>query len=93
MQESNQWLEYARASSKGQVVIPTKIRRKLKIADGSILAVAAQDDMIVMKKVDSKITAEDLKTLHLIDEAWKDIEMGRYKERSKESFFTELKQW
>jgi len=58
MQESNQRLEYARTSSKGQVVIPTKIRRKLKIVEGSILAVAAQNDMRVMKKVDSKFTVE-----------------------------------
>ncbi len=44
-----------------------------------------------MKKVNSKITVEDSKTMRLIDEAWKDIEMGRYKERSKESFLADLR--
>jgi hypothetical protein len=36
---------------------------------------------------------EDLRTLKLIQEAWDDIEKGRYKVYSKEAFFKELKKW
>ena len=88
-----QELEFTRASSKGQIVIPTKIRKKFDIREGSVLAVAAENGMIVLKKVESGLTADDLKTLKLVEEAWKDIEKGRYKVRPKGAFFKELKEW
>ena len=89
----SQEIEFTKASSKGQIVIPRKIRKKLGIHEGSLFSVAAKKDMIVLKKVNSKLSAEDLKTLRLVEEAWKDIEEGRYKIRSKDAFFIELKQW
>ncbi len=89
-----QEIEFTRASSKGQIVIPTKIRKKFDIKEGSVLAVvAAQNDMIVLKKIESGLSAEDLKSLRLVEEAWKDIEEGRYSVRSREAFFKELKDW
>ncbi|MDA4128266.1 MAG: AbrB/MazE/SpoVT family DNA-binding domain-containing protein [Thaumarchaeota archaeon] len=88
-----QEIEFTRASSKGQIVIPTKIRKKFDIKEGSVLAVAAQNGMIVLKKMESGLSAEDLKSLRLVEEAWKDIEEGRYSVRSKEAFFKELKEW
>ena len=86
-------IQFTRASSKGQVVIPTKIRKKLAIKEGSVFAVAADRDMIVLKKVNSGLSEEDLKTMRLVEEAWKDIEEGRYGVLSKEAFFKELKEW
>ena len=55
-----QGIEFTKASSKGQIVIPTKIRKKLDIREGSVLAVATEKDMIVLKKVESSLSAEDL---------------------------------
>ncbi len=88
-----QEIEFTKASSKGQIVIPTKIRKKFNIKEGSVLAIAAQKDMIVLKKMESRLSSEDLKSLKLVEEAWKDIEEGRYSVRSKEAFFKELKDW
>lgn len=85
--------ELTRVSSKGQVVIPTDVRKRLKVEEGSILAVTAKKDMIVMKKLDTKMKAEDLRTLKLVEEAWKDIEEGRYKVYTTEEFLKELKKW
>jgi AbrB family looped-hinge helix DNA binding protein len=93
MKKRVQEMEFTRASSKGQIVIPTKIRKKFDIREGSVLAVAAENGMIVLKKVESGLSAEDLKTLKLVEEAWKDIESGRYRTREKEAFFKELKNW
>ena len=93
MQKQVQDLEFTKASSKGQIVIPMRIRKKLDIREGSVLAVSAEKDMIVLKKVNSGLSAEDLKTLKLVEEAWKDIESGSYKVREKEAFFKELKGW
>jgi AbrB family looped-hinge helix DNA binding protein len=85
--------ELTKASSKGQIVIPTDIRKKLGVKEGSVFAVTTKKDMIVLKKLDTKMKPEDLKTLKLIEEAWEDIEKGRYKVYSKEAFFKELKKW
>jgi len=74
-------------------VIPHKIRRKFGIKEGSVLAVAAQNDLIVLKKIEPGLSAADLKSLRLVEEAWKDIEAGRYSSRSKKAFLKELKNW
>ena len=86
-------VEFTRASSKGQVVIPRRIRKRLDIKEGSLFAVAAEKDLIILKKVNSKMSDEDLKTMKRVEEAWKDIEEGRYGVMSKEAFFEELKGW
>ena len=85
--------EFTKTSSKGQIVIPSNIRRKLNIGTGSLLAVTAQDNLIVLKKISSSISPEDIKTLRLIEEAWEDIDKGKYKVLSKDDFFRELKEW
>ncbi len=86
-------MQFTKASSKGQVVIPTKIRKRLDIREGSVFAVAADRDMIILKKIDSGLSEADLKSVRLVEEAWKDVEEGRYGVLSKEAFFKELKEW
>ena len=93
MQKDNETIELTKASSKGQIVIPASIRKRLDIKEGSMFGVAARKDMIVLKKLDIRMKPEDLKTLKLIEEAWKDMETGRYKTYSKKAFFEELKKW
>ncbi|MDA4123199.1 MAG: AbrB/MazE/SpoVT family DNA-binding domain-containing protein [Thaumarchaeota archaeon] len=93
MPKQVQALEFTKASSKGQIVIPTKIRKRLGIQEGSLFAVTAEGDMIVLKKVNSILTADDMKSLKLVEEAWKDVEDGKYQVRSREAFFKELKDW
>lgn len=85
--------ELTKASSKGQVVIPGVVRRRLGIKRGSVFAVSAVKDMIVLKKLETGMKPEDLKTLKLVEEAWKDLEEGRYKVYSKAAFFKEFKKW
>jgi len=86
-------ISFTKASSKGQVVIPTVLRKRLGIKQGTVFSVAARKDMIVLKKIDAKLSKQDLKSLKLIEEAWKDIEQGRYRVMSKQSFLNELKEW
>ena len=85
--------ELTRASSKGQIVIPRDLRRKLGIIEGSIFAISAMKNMIVLRKLDTGMKPEDLKTLKLLEEAWEDVEKGRSKVYSKEAFFKEFKKW
>jgi AbrB family looped-hinge helix DNA binding protein len=85
--------ELTRASSKGQIVIPSIVRRRLGIREGSVFAVSAKNDMIVLKKLQTGIKPEDLRTLKLIEEAWEDIENGRFRRAPPERFFKELAKW
>ena len=85
--------ELTKASSKGQIVIPSIVRRQLGIKRGSVFAVSAGKDMIVLKKLETGIKPEDLRTLKMIEEAWNDIEKGRFRKASPEEFFKELVKW
>ncbi len=44
--------EITKISSKGQVVIPLKIRNELGINKGSVLAVEKMNDLVILKKID-----------------------------------------
>ena len=82
-----------RTSSKGQIVIPTDIRKKLQIKEGTVFAISTKKNILVLKKLDTEMGAEDLRTLKLVEEAWEDIEEGRYKRATPENFFKELAKW
>ena len=62
------YMEITKIGSKGQVVIPKKIRIELNIEDGSILAIDKMKDMIIIKKIDENLVnqfkegLEDLKS-------------------------------
>jgi len=45
-------MEITKISSKGQVVIPYKIRNELCIEEGAVLGVEKMNDMIILKKID-----------------------------------------
>jgi hypothetical protein len=49
--------------------------------------------MMVMKKLNTEMNSEDLRTLKLIEEAWKDMEEGKYKTATPDNFFKELAKW
>ncbi len=61
-------MEITKISSKGQIVIPSKIRNQLNIEEGSIIAIDTMKDMIILKKIDEglveqfKESLEDLKS-------------------------------
>jgi AbrB family looped-hinge helix DNA binding protein len=86
-------VEITKASSKGQIVIPEDIRKRLKISKGSVFAVTSKKEMIVMRKLDTKLSKADLKTLKGLEEAWKDIKNGKYKVLSPDEFSKELAKW
>ncbi len=61
-------MELTKISSKGQLVIPSKIRIELGINEGSVLGVEKMKDMIILKKIDVDLVRqfkeglEDLKS-------------------------------
>ena len=63
-------MEITKISSKGQVVIPLKIRNELEIKQGSVLGVEKMKDMIILKKIDLDIEKQ-------IREGLEDLKKGK----------------
>ena len=61
-------MEITKISSKGQIVIPQRIRNQLEIDNGSVMVVEAVNEMVVLKKIDVDLVNQfknsllDLKT-------------------------------
>ena len=66
-------MEMLKLSSKGQIVIPRRMREELKIDEGSIIVVEKVDDAIIIKKVDTDLVDKIKRSLE-------DIKHGRIKE-------------
>ena len=56
-------MEITKISSKGQIVIPQKIREQLNIEEGSVMALDVTDKMIVLKKIDEDLVNQFKKSL------------------------------
>ena len=59
-------------SSRGQVSIPAEIRRELELEKGSKLLVVAEDDNILLKKVDASVLDKSLE--EILQPMWKQAE-------------------
>ena len=66
-------MEIIKLSSKGQIVIPGKIRQKLGMQEGTILWIEKMNDLVIIKKVDTDFVKK-------IERSLKDIVHGRIKE-------------
>jgi len=60
-------LELTRLSQKGQVVIPTQVRRKMGLKEGTKFLVVGLEDIIVLRKL--QLSEEKLKLKKLLAEA------------------------
>jgi AbrB family looped-hinge helix DNA binding protein len=87
--------DLTRISSKGQIVIPLKIRTKLGIKRGGLFAVLARPKtgLVVLKKIDSESLSVDLKLFREVEKAWEEIELGRVRKATTKRFLEELQNW
>jgi AbrB family looped-hinge helix DNA binding protein len=66
-------MEILKLSSKGQIVIPQKMREELDMEEGVIIGIEKVKDMIIIKKVDDELVDQIKRSLE-------DIKHGRIKE-------------
>lgn len=66
-------MEILKLSSKGQIVIPQKMREELDMEEGVIIGVEKVKDMIIIKKVDEELVNQIKRSLE-------DVKHGRIKE-------------
>ena len=83
-------METTRLSTKGQIVIPEKVRRGIR--EGTVFMVTRQDDLIVLKKIDG-LTEEEKEEVRELDRIWKDIDAGRCTTYTEKEFFARFKEW
>ncbi len=85
-------IEITKMSSKGQIVIPQEMRKNIK--EGEKLLIIQNGDQLILKKVTDldKNLKEDLEFARRTEEAWKDIDEGRYDKHSVEEFLKRLKE-
>ena len=86
-------MSITKVSSKGQLVIPKNLRKKLEIRKGDVFATVSVKDTLIFKKVKNPLNDEDIKTVKLVEEAWDDVEKGRFRKLSKKDFLNELDKW
>lgn len=56
-------MEITKISSKGQIVIPLKIRNELGINEGSVIAIEKMNDVLMIKKIDTDLISQFRKSL------------------------------
>jgi len=82
-----------RMSSKGQIVIPTEMRKGINEGDKLLLIQA--DDQLIMKKASKldQTLKEDLEFAKRTEEAWERIESGKGSKMNFNDFLEEMKKW
>lgn len=84
-------IDTATISSKGQIVIPASMRKGIK--EGDRFLVIKDNSSFLLKKADDldEKFKEDLMVAKRVEEAWKEIEEGKYKRMSREDFLKEIR--
>lgn len=86
--------ELTRVSSKGQLVIPTDIRKQLRIHEGDVFAAASFDhNLMILKKIKNPLLKKDIAIVKDVEKAWEEIESGKCKTMEKGAFLKEFKKW
>jgi len=86
-------INVTRISSKGQIVIPSEMRKDLK--EGDELLIIKDDERIILKKAD-KLTEEmreDLEFAKRTEEALQRHDRGEFTSYTKDEFLKELERW
>ncbi|MBU0614683.1 MAG: AbrB/MazE/SpoVT family DNA-binding domain-containing protein [Nanoarchaeota archaeon] len=68
-------IEMGRISARGQIAIPTDIRTRLELEDGSRVLFLLEDDTLIMKKITSETFASITKPLREAKKRIKETEV------------------
>jgi len=59
----NKKMEILKMSSRGQIVIPQRIRKDLQLDEGAIIGIEKINDVAVLKKIDTELVVQFKKSL------------------------------
>ncbi len=83
-------MEITKLSTKGQVVIPEKLRDDIEVGEAFI--VSKKGDLLVLKKV-KNLTKEEIKELEELQKIWKEIDEGKSKTFTEKEFLKDMETW
>ena len=83
-------MEITKLSTKGQIVIPEKIRKEIEV--GTAFIATRKNDLIILKKIEG-LSEEEMKEMEELDKIWKDIDAGKCETYSEEEFFKKFREW
>tara|TARA_Y100000310_G_scaffold344346_2_gene456639 strand:- start:32577 stop:32828 length:252 start_codon:yes stop_codon:yes gene_type:complete len=83
-------VEITKLSTKGQVVIPEKLRDDIEVGEAFI--VSKKGDLLVLKKV-KNLTKEEIKELEELQKIWKEIDEGKSKTFTEKEFLKDMETW
>ena len=86
-------VDITKLSSKGQIVIPSQLRKDFKIGE-EILIIKKNDQMILqrLKNIDKKFK-EELRFALRTEKALEKYERGNFKQKSPKDFLIEIEEW
>ena len=86
-------INITRMSSKGQIVIPQEMRGNFKEGE-KILVIQGGDKLILKKATDfDENLKEDLEFAKRTEEAWKQMDKGKFVKMEFDEFINEMKKW
>jgi len=78
----------AKVSTKGQIVIPSSMRRDIQAGDEFLIV--RDEDRMILKNIKDVIIKDDLVFAERIEKAWKEHDKGKFVSKSKDDFLKEL---
>lgn len=84
-------IDITKMSSKGQIVIPQDLREGFN--EGDKIMVIRNNNQIILKRADKmdEQLKDDIDSAKRVEEAWKEIEKGRFKKMSPDDFLKEIR--
>jgi len=83
-------MEITKLSTKGQIVIPEKLR--VGMAVGEAFVVVKKDNLIVLRKIDG-LNKNEIEELEELQKIWNEIDEGNCKTSTKDELIKEMEAW
>jgi len=83
-------MEITQMSTKGQVVIPSPLRKDFEV--GTAFIVTKKDNLIILKEIEG-LTEQEMQEMQELNKIWKEIDAGKGITLNKEEFLKEMNAW
>ena len=83
-------MEITKLSTKGQIVIPEKLRSNLNV--GEAFVVVRKENLLVLRKIEG-LSKDEIQELEELQKIWNEIDGGRCKTSTQEEFIKEMESW
>ncbi|MBT4577314.1 AbrB/MazE/SpoVT family DNA-binding domain-containing protein [Candidatus Woesearchaeota archaeon] len=83
-------MEITKLSTKGQIVIPEKLRSDLEV--GEAFVVIKKENLLVLRKIEG-LSKTEIQELEELQKIWNEIDKGNCKTSTQDGFIKEMESW